>query len=149
MDLKVQTRIAAAVLKCSPQNVVFDKTKLATIKEAITRADVRDLVNSNLVWKATPQHQSHVRARKIAVQKAKGLRKGPGSRKGKANARLSDKLVWMNKTRLQRDTIKDLRAREKVEPSTYRMLYNKIKGNYFRSRKHILQYLEENQLFKK
>jgi len=149
MDIKVQKRLAAKVLNCSPKNVVFATDKLATVKEAITTADIRDLVNSNLVWKKSPHSQSRVRARKIAVQKSKGLRKGPGSRKGTANARLKDRDVWMMKSRLQRATIKDLRSRSRIEPTTYRELYKKVKGNYFRSRKHILQYLEENQLFKK
>ncbi len=147
MELKTQKRIAAKVLKCSPKKVVFDSTQLAQIKEALTSADVKDLVNSNLIAKKTSNHASRVRARKIQKQKAKGLRKGAGSRKGTANARLNKKLVWMNAVRAQRDLIAELKANGKISVSTYRMMYGRVKGNYFRTKRHIKSYLEEQKLF--
>lgn len=147
MELKAQKRIAAQVLKCSPKKVVFDATNLETIKEALTRADIKDLINSNVIAKKPENEQSRVRARKIQAQKRKGLRKGTGSRKGTANARLNPKLNWMNRIRAQRDLIKQLRENNRIAVSTYRNLYGKVKGNYFRNKKHIKTYLEEQNLF--
>jgi len=147
MDLKAQKTIAAKVLKCSPKKVVFDETQLETIKEALTRADIRDLIGSKVIVRKRSNEISRVRARKIKAQKVKGLRKGVGSRKGTANARLSTKLVWMNAVRAQRDLIRQLRENNRVSVSTYRDLYGKVKGNYFRNRRHIKTYLEEQELF--
>ncbi len=147
MNLKVQKRLAAVVLKCSPSNVVFDTAKLATIKEALTRADIRDLINSNVITQKAIQSSSRGRARHIQAQKAKGLRKGVGSRKGTAKARHNPKDAWAAKVRLMRPLIKQLKDNGRIATPVYRELYNKVKGNFFRNRQHILLHLEENNLF--
>ncbi|HLP79536.1 MAG TPA: 50S ribosomal protein L19e [Acidobacteriota bacterium] len=147
MDLKLQKRLAAKVLKCSPQRIVFDTAKLATIKEALTRADIRDLINSNIIHAVPEKNTSRVRARHIQAQKSKGLRKGTGSRKGTAKARADEKYVWMNKVRTQRDFIKQLKDNGRIDNTLYRSLYDKVKGNFFRTRGHIKLYLEEHSLF--
>jgi large subunit ribosomal protein L19e len=147
MELKTQKRIAASVLKTSPKKVVFDTTKLSQVKEALTRADIKDLVNSNVIAKKNVNEASRVRARKIQRQKSKGLRKGVGSRKGTANARLKKKDAWMVAVRTQRELIRELREKSKISVATYRKLYAKVKGNFFRNKRHIKQYLEEHKLF--
>ena len=149
MDLKAQKRIAAQVLKCSQKNVVFDTTQLESIKEALTRADMRDLVNSNIVTENKPNAQSRVRARKIAQQKSKGLQKGPGSKKAKAKVRSKAHERWLNKVRLERSFIKQLRENGRVTATTYREMYLKVKGNFFRNRRHIKLHLEEHEMFVK
>ncbi|MFT4312780.1 MAG: 50S ribosomal protein L19e [Candidatus Woesearchaeota archaeon] len=149
MDLKVQKRIAADVLKCSQKNVVLDSSKLATIKEALTKSDIRDLINSNIIVKKQSPSQSRVRARKIAEQKAKGLQKGPGSRRAKSKVRSKLHEKWLNKVRLERSFIKELREKKLIEVSTYRDLYKKVKGNFFRNKRHIKLHLDEQGLFVK
>jgi len=47
----------------------------------------------------------------------------------------------------QRNFIKELKDKSLVEGKTYRNLYSKVKGGYFRNRRHIKLYLEENKLF--
>jgi ribosomal protein L19E len=49
--------------------------------------------------------------------------------------------------RIQRKFIKELKERKRISPKTYRQIYDKTKGNYFRSRNHIKLYLTENKLF--
>lgn len=147
MNLSVQKRLAAQVLKCSPKRVVFDSTKLGTIKEALTRADIKDLINSKAVVKNQETNISQSRTRKLKIQKRKGLRKGLGSRKGTAKARLSPKESWMIKVRLQRTFLRELREKKKITVETYRKCYNKISGNFFRNKRHIKLYLEEQKLF--
>lgn len=147
MKFTAQKRIAADILKCSSKHIVFDVDKLSTIKEALTRADIKDLISSRSIRLAQPNAQSRVRARHIAKQKAKGLRKGLGSRKGTAKARSDTKETWMIKLRLQRDLLKQLRDNNRITASTYRQLYAKSKGNFFRNRRHIKQYVQEQELF--
>ena len=92
---------------------------------------------------------SRARARKNKKQKVRGRKKGHGSRKGKANARLGDKKKWMNKIRLQRAFLKELKQKSKLTPEVYKNLYRKAKGGFFRSKRHIKLYITEHKLVKK
>ena len=55
----------------------------------------------------------------------------------------------MAKVRTQRKLIKTLKDKEVITSKVYRNLYNKVRGNFFRSRRHIKIYLEEHNLTKK
>ena len=85
MNLNVQKRIAADVLKCSPKRIIFDGTKLKEIKEAITKADIRGLIIDGFIQKRRVRGISNFRSRNIKVQKSKGRKRGHGSRKGRKN----------------------------------------------------------------
>lgn len=148
MELKVQKRIAADVLACSPKRVWFDEDHLDEIKEAITKADLRSLINKGVIRIKPAKVTSRGRARHNRRQKSKGRRKGHGSRKGKAGARLARKEAWTNSIRAQRDLIRYLRDKEIISRKDYRMLYSKCKGGFFRSRRHIRIFIEERSLAK-
>jgi large subunit ribosomal protein L19e len=145
--MKTQKRIAAQAMKTSPKKVVFDNQRLADIKEAITKADIRGLVSQGAITKKPVVGPARAKAKKIKIQKSKGLRKGKGSRQGKKTARLPRKEAWMIKIRNQRDFIKDLKQKELLTNETYRDLYLKSKGGFFRSKRHIKIYLEDKKLF--
>lgn len=149
MRLTSQRRISAQILKIGKNKVHFDKEKLSEIKEAITKADIRSLINKKIIKAKPVKGTSKGRARKLKRQKAKGRRKGPGSREGKKTARFPRKKKWMQKVRTQRKLIKLLRERKIITPKIYRDLYKKVTGNFFRSRRHIRLYLEEHDLTKK
>ncbi|MBU1245599.1 MAG: 50S ribosomal protein L19e [Nanoarchaeota archaeon] len=146
MKVNNQKRIAADVLKCGVNRVWFDESRLDEIKEAITKADIRRLIGDKAIKAKPLQSTSRAHARKILEQKRKGRRKGSGKRKGKRTARLSDKVVWMIKVRLQRNFIKELRDKKLIAPGNYRILYRKVKGGFFRSKRHIKLYITENKL---
>ncbi len=147
MKLRNQKRIAATLLKVGKTSVRFDPERLSDIKEAITKLDMRGLIKDGAVKAKPTGATSRSRLRKRLIQKRKGRQKGPGARKGKKTARLSTKEEWMIKVRVQRQFIKELKAKKSISIKTYRRLYGKIKGNYFRSRNHIKLYLNENKLF--
>ncbi|MCX6710639.1 MAG: 50S ribosomal protein L19e, partial [Candidatus Woesearchaeota archaeon] len=111
MNLKVQKRIAANILKCSPKRVHFDTERLDEIKEAITKQDLRALISSGAIVKKSKSGVSRGRARKILIQKRKGRQRNAGSIKGKHGARLPQKKSWMNKVRLQREFLKELKKK--------------------------------------
>jgi len=148
MKLKTQKRLAADLLKCSKKRVSFDTERLDEIKESITKRDIVGLIKDKAIKKKQAKGISRVRANKIKTQKAKGRRKGPGSKKGKHGARLPKKQAWMNKVRLQRKFIKELKDKEIITSKSYQMLYSKTSGGFFRSRKHIKLYIKENDLIK-
>jgi large subunit ribosomal protein L19e len=147
--MMLQKRLAAKILKCSPQRVWVDPTRLEEIKGAITKFDVRRLIAQGLISKDALYGGSKVRARERQVQRARGRRRGIGSRKGPAGARTPGKETWMARIRAQRDLIKRLRDHELITALTFKQLYNKAKGGFFRSTGHIKIYLEEQKLFLK
>jgi len=149
MNLRLQKRLAADVLKCSEKRILFDTNRLEDIKGAITKMDIRALIADRVIQKKPMKSVSRCRARKIAIQKRKGDRKGMGSRKGKKTARSPRKSVWIKKIRIQRNFLKELKNKGIITKPDYHSLYNKSKGGFFRSKRHIKLYIEEHELAKK
>jgi len=145
--MKLQKRLAAVLLKCSPTRVKFDTEKLSEIKEAITKADVKTLIGKGTIVRIPIKGASRVRSRKLAAQKRKGRRRGHGSRKGKFNARADEKSLWMNNVRAQREVLKRMRDKEVITTRAYRNIYAKVKGGFFRSIRHMKIFMEEKELF--
>ena len=145
--MKIQKRLASQVLNISSKRIKFDNQRLADIKSAITKSDIRQLVEENAVKSIKEKGVSRGRARKLKTQKSKGQRKGKGSRQGKATARLPRKDAWMNKIRSQRKLIAEFKEKKLISKETYRKIYMRAKGGFFRSTRHIKLYLEDNKLF--
>ena len=146
MKLNVQKRIVAGILKCSPKRVIFDTSRLSDIKEAITKIDLRALISEGAITEKPIGGNSTVKARKRALQRAKGRQRGFGKRKGKKYARLPKKTAWINKVRGQRELIRRLKEKKIISTKNYRNLYLKIKGGFFRSTRHIKVYIDEHKL---
>lgn len=149
MELNVQKRLAAQVLKCSPKRVTFDGERLTEIKEGITKGDIRSLIKQGAIQVVQKKGISRLRAKERQSQRKKGRQRGHGSRKGTKNARLSQKGQWMNRVRLQREFLRELKTKKLVESETYQTLYMKSKGGFFRSIRHMKIYMTENKLFGK
>lgn len=148
MKLRIQRKLAAQILKCSEKRILFDSGRLDEIKEAITKADIRSLIGSKAITKKPVKGISKARARKRKEQKRKGRQKGHGSKKGKRTARLTKKKAWANRVRIQRVFIKRLRDKMAIRKGDYQNIYMKIKGGFFRSKRHIKLYLKEHGLVK-
>jgi large subunit ribosomal protein L19e len=149
MKLKVQKRLAAAVLKCSPKRVWFDEERLGDIKESITKQDIKGMITDGAIRLKPVKSISQGRTRHKKRQKSKGLQKGHGSRKGAEGAGNPSKRAWMLRIRVQRRFLKELRNKQIVDRQTYQQLYLKAKGGFFRNKRHIKIYLEEHNLAKK
>lgn len=148
MDLSTQKKMAAKVLDCGVSKVWINPNLQEEVADAITRADIRRLVQKGAIKKVKSQGQSKGRSRKIKRQKSKGRRKGHGSRKGKSGTRKTDKEKWMSDIRAQRKFIKELKGSGKIDNDTYRNLYGKAKGGFFHSKKHLEEYLRKENLLK-
>lgn len=143
MNFKTQKKLAAQIFKCSPSKVKLDVSRGEEIKESITKVDIKNLIADEAIVKKKVNGPSRARARKIASQKSKGRRKGPGSRKGKKTARLNPKTDWINRIRKQRVFLKDLKDKEIITKEDYRKLYRKSSGGFFRSVRHIKLYVTD------
>ena len=149
MDLKTQKNMARSLFKVGYKRIKFDSEKLSEIKEAITKKDIKGLVNKNIIKILAKRGISRARARKILLQKRKGRRKGIGSRKGTANARLNSKRDWINKIRVLRRFIKNLKDKSLINNKDYKELYLKAKGGFFRSERHLKTYINERSIIVK
>jgi large subunit ribosomal protein L19e len=148
MNSTIQRKLAAKITKRSVKRIKLDLTRLDDIKEAITREDIKGLIKDRAIIIEPTRGVSRSRAKKLKIQRSKGRRRGQGSRKGKATARLPGKETWMNKIRLQRLFLKDLKERSRITQEIYKDLYRKAKGGFFRSERHIKLYLTEHKLVK-
>lgn len=140
-DLKNQRRMAADIMKCGENRVWINPDRTEEAEDCITRSDIRAAVASGMIRIKPKNGTSRGRIRYVQGQKASGKRKGPGSRKGTANARVRDKERWMATIRPIRDELKTLRAEGKITPSVYRLYYRKAKGGMFKSRRHLRQHM--------
>ena len=149
MELKNQKQLAAKVLKTSSKHIRFDSTRLEDIKESITKIDIRSLIKDKAISAQPVKSASKYHTRKAKSQKRKGRQSGQGKRKGKSSARLPQKKFWMASIRLQRAFLKELKEKSLIDAKTYKSLYAKASGGFFRSKRHIKLYLEEHELVKK
>ncbi len=141
-DLRNQKRLAASVMMVGASRVRIDPDRNDEVATAVTRADVRKLVSGGVITAVQKKGVSRGRGRKIAAQKAKGRRTGPGSRKGAANARTPRKTTWVNRIRALRDELRVLREKGAIDASVYRDYYVRAKGGQFRSRAHLRTHMK-------
>ncbi len=146
MKLDFQKKIAGKLFKASPKRVVLVEDALEEINDAVTREDIRSLINKGAIYLKQKKGVSRARANKIRRQKIKGKRKNPGSRKGSKKVRTQARRMRINASRRKREFIKNLRAKNKITAKEYRKLYNMIKGGFFRSTRHLKLYVSENVL---
>ncbi|MBN1763471.1 MAG: 50S ribosomal protein L19e [Methanomicrobia archaeon] len=149
VNLAKQKRIAAQVLKVGEGRVWIDPEASEDVAEAITREDIRGLIEEGAITLKQKKGVSRARARVRATQKALGRRKGHGSRKGAKGARDSRKKQWITKIRALRRRLKELRDGDFMDKTTYRRLYNKANGGEFRNVAHLNDYITANDLLSK
>ncbi|MEF8878918.1 MAG: 50S ribosomal protein L19e [Candidatus Thermoplasmatota archaeon] len=147
-DLRNQRRMAAQLLKCGEKRVWLDLDRADEIAKAVTKDDIRVLIEGEAIKKKQKQGVSRGRGRHLAEQKKKGRRTGAGKRKGAKYARLPHKERWMTTIRALRRYLKKLRDEGKIDRSVYRQYYRKAKGGEFRSKNHLKTRLEAEDLIK-
>jgi len=142
-DLKSQKRMAAEIMDVGQNRVWIDPDEEERVEEAITRQDIRNLIEGDAIQKKEKEGNSRGRTRENRSQKKKGRRKGHGSRKGEKTARKDEKEEWMEKIRAIRSRLKEMKDEEEVTGEQYRELYDKAKGGFFRDVRHLENHVEE------
>lgn len=146
MSIASQKRIAAQLLKCGVTRVKIRSAK--EVEEALTRNDVRDLIKKGAIEKIQKKGTTKAYSKQIRAQKKKGRRKYEGSKKGSAGARTYYKGLWMTKVRSLRRVLNEMKDSTQVEKTDYYVLYRKVKGGFFRDKKHLLNYMKDNNMIK-
>jgi large subunit ribosomal protein L19e len=141
---KQQRIIAAHLLKCGTSRVRF--TSEEEVSEALTREDIRELIKKGVIYKIQKKGTSRGRARETLRQKKKGRQRGPGSVKGRWGSRNPSKEAWIATIRPLRLLLAELRDSKQLTRKDYRRLYGMAKGGMFRSRKHMMLHIRDEEL---
>jgi len=144
MELDKVKKLAAQLLKVGVKRVYISPSQMDKAREAMTKDDVRGLIADRVIRKRPAQSQSRARARKLAEKKKKGRKSGRGKRKGTKKSRAEKKRTWVKRVRAQRRMLKELRKEdpEAVKAVGYGDVYKKIKGNYFKGKKYVKEYVQ-------
>ncbi|WP_247009869.1 50S ribosomal protein L19e [Halorientalis litorea] len=140
-DLSAQKRLAADELDVGENKVWFDPEEQGEIADAITREDVRELIDQGVIRAEDATGNSRGRARERAEKRSYGHQKGAGSRRGKAGGRQDPKEDWADRISAQRDRLRELRG-EELTRSEYRELYDRAGGGEFDSVADMERYIE-------
>lgn len=143
MEFERAREIAAGLYSVGRKRVRIDSAKLADVQKAITRGDVKGLVADGSIKIERKKGLSRGRARIRHERKKQGRYRSPGSKKGTLKARSNPKEQWKTKVRSLRKALLLHKLKKEVTGELYKECYLKIKGNWFRNKKHLEQFIAE------
>src|SRR3989344_6529805 len=130
MKLNKKKELAAKTLEVGKSRIIFEKSRLEEIKEAITRQDIRDLVAGGAI-KIKP-----VKGRK---KKERKKSRSAGNIRKKVNKR---KQIYVKLTRKLRGYTRELKEQGRINREIYIILRRKIKAKMFRDKRHLQEYIK-------
>lgn len=131
MNLSVKKLLAARTLKVGKERIIFLKTRLNDIKEAITKQDIHQLHEEGAIIVKNPSGR-----KKKAGKKTK---RSTGNIRKKVNKRKQEYIIITRKLRKHTSEMLNQRIISKEEAKEIR---KKIRNKYFKSKSHLKSYVE-------
>jgi large subunit ribosomal protein L19e len=137
MAIATIRRLAADIMRVGENKVRIAPDNVKEAEGALTRADVRGLIDKGIIIRLKPQGRASTRKKE---------RRSVGKRRG---IMIPEKEAWMMKVRAQRRLLRTLTADGALKKGTRRSVYGKVKSGIFRNKRAMLIYLKDNGLVAK
>ncbi len=141
MSMKFARRAAAEILNRGESSIRFNKNALEEIKKALTKDDIRRLIQNGSIFAVKPKHNLSLNSKLLKKKREEGRRRGFGRRKGTRKARGG--ITWEKKVRSQRALLKELKKMGKIDNASFKKFYMLIKGNAFPDKASLLLHLRD------
>ncbi len=132
MNLEKKKTLAAKTFNVGRERIVLNQTRLADIKEAITKQDIRDLFADKAIF------IKEIKGRKT-IEKRTTRRRGGSIRKKKKNG----KLTYMIITRKLRKSLAELKRKSLITRENYQKLRKEIRARDFKDKNHFKERLTQ------
>jgi large subunit ribosomal protein L19e len=132
--------MAASLMKVGQSRLWINPEETEKVEAAITKNEIRRLIHEGVI---AARQKSGVSRGRHRIKIRKKTRKGPGSKKGSTHPH---KRPWINKIRVLRARLKELKAKRIITKQVYGKLRLMAKGGAFRSKSHLNEYLEAHNL---
>ncbi len=130
MNLGKKKALATRTLNVGKGRILFVKSRLNEIKEAITRQDIKDLHEEGAILIKEKSGRSKVEKRT--------RKRGPGKIKKNVNTRKRDYVIM---TRKLRSYVAEMKKQGLLSPEEITDIRKKIRNKIFRSKRHLKEYI--------
>lgn len=131
-NLDKRKALASKVLGVGKNKIRFDSSRLAEIKEAITRKDIRDFLADGIITIKSKPGRKKIRRRKT--------KRGAGKIRKKIRRRKENYVRLVRKLRRH---VKELRKQGAICREEYILLRKKIKAKEFKDKSHLKEHILE------